>query len=101
MYRGMGQPWDTSKSEIRVYDMPQKNAAEFEAYLYKYSNRNPGISFAETRFVDCERVHSAELKLRKCTPEMLAGYLLNYINRVWAYKTLQYNCQTFAADLFS
>jgi len=98
---GMVQPWNETRSEIRVTDVPMKNTTEFEAYLHKYSNNNKELPFAERRFIDPARQYHGKLKLRSCTAEQLGGFLLNYIQRVWGYRMLQYNCQTFAVDLFA
>merc|ERR1719203_1643753 len=100
MCPGAVQPWDGGKSEIRIVDMPDKTREEFEQHLDKYSAPG-GLPLKEQRYAHLKRQYTGRLKLRKCNAEMLADFTLNYIRRVWIYRVLQYNCQTFAADLYA
>lgn len=108
----MIRPWDGTTSEIRIVDMMKRSREEFEDFLRHYGNKTDPenkllfgskspLPLDQMRFVDCEKRNSGKLKLRMCNPEMLAGFLLNYVKRVWGYRLLQLNCQTFAADLFA
>lgn len=100
MPESMKSPWNDQECEIRIYDHAARNRAEFEEYLQKYSNTS-GLPLAQQRFLDPRVYASGPVRLRSCTPTELAGYMLNYVARQAAYKTLQVNCQTFAADLFA
>ncbi|CAK0828800.1 unnamed protein product [Prorocentrum cordatum] len=93
-------PWDTGRSEIRVYDVPMRSRAEFESYLARYSTEG-GLPQERQRFLEPCVYASSKVRLRYCTRSQLAGYLLNYISDRKSYKLLSANCQTFCADLFS
>lgn len=104
MPAGMKCPWDSSKSEIRIVDMPLASLQDFEGYLKKYS-REGDVPVKEQRFVDPKIYDSGDVRLRGCTPSHMAGFMLNYVSRAgkyveWDPKMAQ-NCQTFAADVFS
>jgi len=100
MVPGMVQPWDETKTEIRIFDVPARSRQEFEAYLQKYSNHS-GLDLSEQRFLDPQVFADGELALRECTAVDVAGYVLNYASRVTKYDKMHTNCQTFAADLFA
>merc|ERR1711988_1757962 len=92
-------PWDTGRSEIRVYDVPMRNKEEFVQYLQKYSTTGD-LPASHHRFLEPVIFGSSEVRLRWCSPAQLAGYLLNYIARQGKYELLSANCQTFASDLY-
>jgi len=104
MPASMKAPWDCSKSEIRMYDMPFKNQEDLRLYLSEWS-AGGGHTKQETRFVEPAIYESGDVRLRLCTPAQLAGFMINYIHRASQYieweTTGASNCQTFAADLFS
>jgi len=93
-------PWDMTRAEIRVIDMPLRSKDEFLAYLLKYSNHD-GLDLKHQRFVDPEIYKSGPVRLRNCTPVDLAGYMLNFVSRASAYVELTANCQTFTADMYA
>jgi len=97
---GMVVPWNEHMSEIRMYDIKAKNMEELEAYMHKYSNKMEGLPQGEQRFLEWERYASSKIKMRYLNSEMLVGFFINYIRRVWGYRRIQYNCQTFSTDLF-
>lgn len=92
-------PWETDRSEIRMYDLAAKNKQEFDEYVNKYSDKS-GIPLLSQRFVEPTVNHSAPLKMQKCTPADLVTFALNYIQRLPSYSEVNHNCQTFAADYF-
>merc|ERR1719203_634120 len=96
----MIRAWDSSKSELRMYDMPARNKMEFDAFLHKYSN-HAGISLEEQRFVDPINYQTGVPKIRLLGPRELVAFMLNYIQRVPGYSEAGLNCQTYTADLFA
>lgn len=108
MPASMKAPWDCGKSEIRIYDMKLKDQKELRAYLHEWSAENSAagkLPQEEVRFVEPVIFGSGDVRIRRCTPAQLMGFILNYIHRAWAYIEWEpkraSNCQTFAADLFS
>lgn len=100
MTDSMKCPWSQHRSEVRLIDMPLKSKAQFEDYLFEYSDQG-NLPFAEQRFIKPSVYASGPVRVRNCTPECLAGYLLNYVHRARVYEQFTVNCQTFACDLFA
>jgi hypothetical protein len=100
MPASMKQPWDESRAEIRMYDMPIKSKEEFEGYLLKYSERGD-MPLSDQRFLMPEVNKSSGVRLMNRSQADIAGYLLNYSHRCKTYELLTSNCQTFAADFYS
>lgn len=88
----MIQPWNSSASEIRVYDVAARNLDEFKEYIEKYNG---------SRFSDPHYTFSHPARLSFCSKANIAQYLLNYIGRDGNYSEITRNCQTLAADLCS
>jgi len=96
---GMKVPYDTSRAEIRAYDVPLNSREKFEEYLARYSPSGQ-CPASEQRFWDPKVYASSAVKLRLSSRTHLAGYLLNYVGHCSVYDKFTANCQTFAADLY-
>lgn len=99
-HKCMQLPFDSTKSEIRMYDMDAKDKAEFDAFIHKYSDTGD-LPLARQRFHYPDNNESADCKLRRCRAQELYEFILNYIRRVPDYRLYSLNCQTFSTDLFS
>lgn len=88
----MIQPWLSSASEIRIYDVPSKNLDEFKEYIEKYLG---------SRFADPHYTFSHPARLTYRSRSNIAQYLINYISRDGNYSEITRNCQTLAADVCS
>jgi hypothetical protein len=88
----MIQPWLSSASEIRIYDVPSKNLDEFKEYIEKYLG---------SRFADPHYTFSHPTRLTYRSRSNIAQYLINYISRDGNYSEITRNCQTLAADVCS
>lgn len=100
MPSGLKGPWDVTRSEIRLIDMPLKSKEDFEAFLKEYSAEG-GQPFELQRFVEPRVYASAKVRIRRCRPADLAGYLLSYVSRAGVYDQLTANCQVFTADVLA
>eukprot|EP00980_Cylindrotheca_fusiformis_P026549 scaffold16396_cov140-Cylindrotheca_fusiformis.AAC.10 len=88
----MIQPWLTSASEIRLFDVPSKNLEEFKEFVKKYEG---------SRFIDPHYTFSHPARLTYRSRSNIAQYLINYISRDGNYSEITRNCQTLAADICS
>jgi hypothetical protein len=88
----MIQPWLSSASEIRCYDVPAKSLDEFKEYIEKYLG---------SRFIDPHYTFSHPVRLTFRSKANIVQYLINYISRDGHYSEITRNCQTLAADLCS
>mmetsp|Transcript_26534 Transcript_26534/g.64671 ORF Transcript_26534/g.64671 Transcript_26534/m.64671 type:complete len:484 (+) Transcript_26534:125-1576(+) len=88
----MIQPWLSSASEIRLYDIESRNLDEFKQYIEKYVG---------SRFTDPHYTFSHPARLFYRSRSHIAQYLINYISRDGNYSEIDRNCQTLAADLCS
>jgi len=88
----MIQPWLSSASEIRLYDISSRNLDEFKQYIDKYVG---------SRFTDPHYTFSHPTRLFYRSRSHIAQYLINYISRDGNYSEVNRNCQTLAADLCS
>ena len=86
-------PWDNHRSEIRVYDVPMRDAAELAEYMKRFS----GVG---ERFFVPAIVDSAPVRLTHRSQPDLCTYLTNYLGHDGSYHESSRNCQTFTADLF-
>jgi len=91
----MDQPWDETKSEIRVLDVESKTKDDFLQYMNDNQNR----------YVDPEISHSVDLswKASRSRHDILSA-LLNYNSASPSYVEWgsgMDNCQTFAADFMA
>eukprot|EP00854_Cymbomonas_tetramitiformis_P016542 gene16542-19648_t len=93
MPAGMKAPWRDDRAEIRVLDVPAKNAQEFESYLNKYTG-------VEARFLDPKIHCSGNIRLTHRSQPDIFRYLINYVSRDGRYNEKFRNCQTFAADFY-
>lgn len=88
----MIQPWLTSASEIRLFDVPSKNLDEFKEFIEKHVG---------SRFADPHYTFSHQARLTYRSRSHIAQYLINYISRDGNYSEITRNCQTLAADVCS
>lgn len=88
----MIQPWLSTASEIRLYDVSARNLFEFKQYIDKYVG---------SRFADPHYTFSHPARLFYRSRSHIAQYLINYISRDGNYSEINRNCQTLAADLCS
>ena len=100
----MKGPWDSDKSELRVYDHPAKDLEEFKTYLDRHTG-------AKGRFFDPTVRDSAPVRVTNKSLRHIYIALLNYDRHnqgkagFLSYKEVSLagdtrNCQTFAADFF-
>lgn len=85
-------PWIETATEMRCFDVPQRNLEEFHKYLLRHKG-NKG------RFIDPQVTFSHPARLTFRSKQNVAQYLLNYVGRDCSYQELKTNCQTLAADL--
>lgn len=101
MPQSMRAPYNTKKSEIRLFDVPMKSISEIEKFFEKYEG-------PDKRFID-PGVHEAyKVSLQGVTKSFLARLLCNRIINDSEYRTpsakdkdMGLNCQTFSAKLLS
>jgi len=87
-------PWKTTKSEIRLHDVPYEKMEEFlSKFMKEYESPSE-------RFLDIQHTYSHEVRLSHNSRLDICIYLLNYIRRDKTYDQLKRNCQTFAADFY-
>ena len=100
----MKGPWESSKSELRMYDHPAKNIDEFNGYMQRHTG--PTGRFLDPGIKDSAKVRVTHRRLRD-----IYRALLNYDRHnqgepgFRSYKEMNLagdtrNCQTFAADFF-
>jgi len=89
----MKMPWVSSRSEVRVLDVPAKDVRDFQAFLQEHCG-------AQKRFLEPKVTQSAKVALSYRSRIDLFRYLINYIARNPPYAQESRNCQTFSADLF-
>jgi len=94
----MKQPWDSSRSEIRMLDIPSNNVTAFSEFLEIYSNRT---GYGDRRFLEAKfPASSGSVSIYRNTRADISRYILNYVRADGGYSEINRNCQTFAADLF-
>lgn len=93
-------PWEPTRSEVRIIDIPVKNVEEFKQYLNQYTG--PTL-----RFLDPKVKFSEKVLLRDRSKPALCRYMINRMmaNQDYSEPSITsgskgYNCQTFAASLF-
>jgi len=95
----MKAPWCSDKAEIRMIDMPVRNADELKAFMHKFSEHGD-LPQEDQRFKAAELVCSCDVRVTFREQTAIFKYLINYMTREGAYREINRNCQTFAADFF-
>lgn len=94
------QPWDTTKSEYRIWDVPVTSQGAFDEYLHKFSEKG-GLPQREQRFLMPKLYMSKPKRIRSLRMVDVACYVLNYSQRCPTYNVPYSNCMTFTTDLFA
>jgi len=104
---GLVRPYESARAEIRMWDLPYRNASEFKKFMMTHS---PGGDHGEKhpRFRDADfpatingKVLSDEVRVSFDRRKDLFRAVLNYVGKNPTYSLIWRNCQTTAADFWA